>query len=516
MCQEPPCNAPSGVALTAETAFIDALTASGCIPTAGLWSWLAPGVTGIGFGIKGLDGRYRVANQALERLLGSGSDHLAGRSEGDFLPPELLAQALRCDQCIVDGAPAASLELPLPANRPGRRCLWLKLPVLAPDQTLQAIASIIHERGPALAEVPTREALASLRQANRQLQRTVDELEQVASTDKLTGTWNRRRLEECVRHEMDRLKRYQQPLSLLLLDIDLFKRINDVHGHNTGDQVLQALGSLLRSRLRGTDSLARWGGEEFVVVCPNTRRETAALLAERVRSEIADSSFPGVGKVTASLGVAECRPEETWEQWFARADQALYRAKKGGRNQVQLAPEAHPALIEEYVVANFVQLVWRPTYECGDERVDRGHRQLFADANELLSAILSGQAAASVDRVVDHLLADVLQHFADEEAVMAAAGFPGIEEHILLHRQLIDQAQQVVAQYRAGDQSVGNVFQFLAYDVVTRHMLGADRQFFPFLDANDGLPSQIRGERRRSEQRRRADGPSAPPLAGQA
>ena len=99
---------------------------------------------------------------------------------------------------------------------------------------------------------------------------------------------------------------------------------------------------------------------------------------------------------------------------------------------------------------------------------------------------------------------------------MAAAGFPGIEEHILLHRQLIDQAQQVVAQYRAGDQSVGNVFQFLAYDVVTRHMLGADRQFFPFLHANDGLPSQIRGERRRSEQRRRADGPSAPPLAGQA
>ncbi len=301
----PACSEPPGVAFTADTAFtIDPLTASGCIPTAGLWSWLAPGVTGIGFGIKGLDGRYRVANQALERLLCSGADRLAGRSEGDFLPPDLLAQALRCDQCIIDGAPAASLEIHLPASRPGRPCLWLKLPVIAPDQTLQAIASIIHEAGPALAEAPTQEALASLRQANRQLQRTVDELEQVASTDKLTGTWNRRRLEECVRHEMDRLKRYQQPLSLFVLDIDLFKSINDVHGHGTGDQVLQALGSLLRNRLRGTDSLARWGGEEFVVVCPNTRRETAALLAERVRSEIADSSFPVVGKVTASLGVA--------------------------------------------------------------------------------------------------------------------------------------------------------------------------------------------------------------------
>jgi len=130
-----------------------------------------------------------------------------------------------------------------------------------------------------------------------------------------------------------------------------------------------------------------------------------------------------------------------------------------------------------------VQLVWHSAYECGDELVDRGHRLLFADANELLSAILSGQAAASVDEIIDRLLADVLQHFHDEESVILAAGFPGTAEHLLLHRQLVHQGLTLVDAYRTGKQGVGDVFQFLAYEVVTKHMLGADREFFPFLRA---------------------------------
>jgi diguanylate cyclase (GGDEF)-like protein/hemerythrin-like metal-binding protein len=473
-----------------DEALTRALADDGVIRMAGLVSLLMSASAGVGFGVKGLDGRYRLANREMERLLCRGASRLAGRSESDLLPAHLLARLARCDQRIIDGAPAAYEEIELPVGGSIRQCLWLKLPVLGADQELQSIASIIHEvaRSPELPAM--QQTLDRLRQANQELQQTVVELEQVAGTDKLTGAWNRRRLEESVRSEMERLNRYEQPLSLLLVDIDHFKAINDQHGHGAGDQALQAVTSLLQSRLRGTDGLARWGGEEFVVVCPNTGRSAAALLAERLRGQIASAEFPLIGQLTVSIGAAECSPGDAWEDWFQRADEALYRAKTGGRNQVQLAPETTPAPdTQEYVVANFVQLVWHSAYECGNELVDRGHRQLFADANELLSAILCEREESRVDTIVDTLTADVLQHFADEEAIILAAGYPGAAEHVVLHRQLVTQARRLLDDYRAGKQGVGDVFQFLAYDVVTRHMLGADRAFFPYLRAHGAKPA---------------------------
>lgn len=464
---------------------IDQLVRHAVIPISGLLSLLMPANSRVGFGIKRLDGRYRLANQAIEQLLCQGTGRLAGRSEGDLLPADRFERLAHCDQLIIDGAPAACVEINLPASgEQGRPYLWLKLPVLGTDQRLQSIASVIHEISSPQASSALHQTLDRLQQINQQLQRTVIELEQVASTDKLTGARNRRRLEECARKEMDRLHRYGQPLSMILIDIDFFKAINDHNGHHAGDQVLQALAVLLQGRLRGSDSLARWGGEEFVILCSDTQRASAAILAERLRQQVAAETFMAIGQLTVSMGVAECRPGESWEEWFERADQALYRAKSAGRNQVQVAAQATTAeSMKDYVIGSFVQLVWHSAYECGDELVDRGHRLLFADANELLSAILSGQAAASVDEIIDRLLADVLQHFNDEESVILAAGFPGTAEHVLLHRQLVLQGLTLVDAYRTGKQGVGDVFQFLAYEVVTKHMLGADREFFPCLRA---------------------------------
>lgn len=462
------------------------LANDGLISLAAMGSLLTSPGTGLGYGVKALDGRYRQANPEMERILCPGTGRLAGKLESDFLPADLLAQSVQADRRILDGALAASVEVELPVNGQNTRCLWLKLAVLGPHRELQAIASIIHEVPDQRGNGFVQQKLERLLQANRALQLTVDELEQAASTDKLTGVWNRRRLEECAHNEMDRLNRYQHPLCLLIIDIDFFKRINDENGHSTGDLVLQALTGLLRGSLRGTDSLARWGGEEFVVMSPNTHRATAAMLAERLREQVARATFPAAGQLTVSIGVAECRPGEAWEQWFERADEALYCAKNTGRNQVRLAPEARePAETEDYVVANFVQLVWRAAYESGDERIDDGHRQLFADANELLAAILSGQAAAPVIAIVDALFADVVQHFRDEETIIAATGFPAAAEHVGLHRGLVEQARHLVDGYHAGNQGVGDVFQFLAYDVITKHMLGADRQFFRYLQQKD-------------------------------
>ncbi len=174
----------------------------------------------------------------------------------------------------------------------------------------------------------------------------IGELDQLASTDKLTGAWNRRRFEETVETEMDRLRRYGQRLSLMILDVDHFKKINDQYGHPVGDQVLVDLSNTIRSSLRASDSLTRWGGEEFVILCPNTTAEIVSKLAERLRKKIATVSFKEVGTITVSFGVAECGPSETWEQWLHRADEALYLAKSGGRDQVKTVKRP-PDLVEK-------------------------------------------------------------------------------------------------------------------------------------------------------------------------
>lgn len=174
----------------------------------------------------------------------------------------------------------------------------------------------------------------------------IGELDQLASTDKLTGAWNRRRFEETVETEMDRLRRYGQRLSLMILDVDHFKKINDQYGHPIGDQVLIDLSNTIRSSLRASDSLTRWGGEEFVILCPNTTAAIVSKLAERLRKKIATVSFKEVGTITVSFGVAECGPSETWEQWLHRADEALYLAKSGGRDQVKTVKRP-PDLIEK-------------------------------------------------------------------------------------------------------------------------------------------------------------------------
>jgi diguanylate cyclase (GGDEF)-like protein len=190
------------------------------------------------------------------------------------------------------------------------------------------------------------QVLSGLAAMQGKLKIMIGELDQLASTDKLTGAWNRRRFEETVETEMDRLRRYGQRLSLMLLDVDHFKKINDHHGHPVGDQVLIVLSSTIRSSLRASDSLTRWGGEEFVILCPNTTATIVAKLAERLRKKIATVDFQEVGSITVSFGVAECGPSETWEQWLHRADEALYLAKSGGRDQVKTVKRP-PDLIEK-------------------------------------------------------------------------------------------------------------------------------------------------------------------------
>ncbi|MDH5361170.1 MAG: diguanylate cyclase [Gammaproteobacteria bacterium] len=161
---------------------------------------------------------------------------------------------------------------------------------------------------------------------------TEETLELISSTDPLTNLYNRRKFSEILKSKFD--CRSNLELSLMLCDIDKFKRINDGYGHNTGDQVLIAFSKLISDSVRKTDVVARWGGEEFVFLLPDTSLELAFTIAEKLRNKIAEYPFSQVGEVTASFGVATFMPEDHEEDLFGRADSALYIAKEMGRNQV--------------------------------------------------------------------------------------------------------------------------------------------------------------------------------------
>ena len=166
-----------------------------------------------------------------------------------------------------------------------------------------------------------------------------DALRRIASTDALTGLLNRRSFGEIAEREFARSRRSGHPLTLALGDIDFFKRINDGHGHAAGDHVLQTVANLLQGGLRDYDSVARWGGEEFVVLLPDTDLAQASVVIERLRETIADShlSFEGARiPVTMTLGVAQFAADENWHAIVARADEALYRGKAAGRNRVEI------------------------------------------------------------------------------------------------------------------------------------------------------------------------------------
>ncbi len=363
---------------------------------------------------------------------------------------------------------------------------------------LLAIGNIAYSRNRQLRL--TREALrqrgSELLEANKTLAKNfqdIDELHQQlreqAIRDPLTGLYNRRYLDNTLERELAHCQREGKALSLIMIDVDHFKKYNDCYGHQAGDNCLRNVADALQAcAKRASDLVARYGGEEFTLVLADTNCADAQRVAESVRLSIEALAMPheqsDSGRVTVSVGVA-VMTEHSYrevENLLRAADLALYRAKQSGRNQVQLAPETgqRPAAEED---DHLVELVWHRTYECGQALIDAEHKALFGDANRLLAAVLSARPADAVTPLIDTLMRDIVEHFRDEETIIAAAGFPGAAEHATIHRELTDRAGELAGRFQAGTLDIGELFQFLARDVVALHMLGADREFIPFLDA---------------------------------
>lgn len=188
-------------------------------------------------------------------------------------------------------------------------------------------------------EKKVEERTRDLENKNKILLEMKKKLELTARTDPLTGLLNRRALYEFIDHEVKRTKRSKKGFSIILADIDNFKHINDTYGHACGDRVLRKISRILKSTLRQTDKVGRWGGEEFLILLPETSLEGAVRVAEKLRMSIASENFRCSGKLTLRLtmtfGVAEFTPQTpSLRECLKNADEALYRGKSSGKNIV--------------------------------------------------------------------------------------------------------------------------------------------------------------------------------------
>jgi diguanylate cyclase (GGDEF)-like protein/hemerythrin-like metal-binding protein len=319
-----------------------------------------------------------------------------------------------------------------------------------------------------------------------QLQQQITELERRSFTDALTGARSRAHLDCVVASELNRSKRARHPVSLILIDIDHFKQLNDTYGHRAGDAVLCELVQVSGAAIRSTDTLFRWGGEKFVVLASSTDYGGAETLAEKIRSTVDQHRFAGVGSVKISLGVAEHIATERAKTWFDRVDRALHRAKKGGRNRVYVDARGSSDMWAAESGPSAIRLIWQEAYECGEPTIDRQHRELFELSNVLLeTSSMSKSSPQELKEALENVLAHIAQHFADEEVLLARHGYKGLDAHRRAHARLLARAGQLQASVAAGKATLGNLVDFLANTVVAEHLFKQDRKFFPLFKKDD-------------------------------
>lgn len=284
------------------------------------------------------EGQITYVSPSVEAVRGFTAEEAMQQSMAQSLAPASLAVAQsHFDQLRLDlaaGRPVQAFRGEMEYWCKDGSTVWTEVMV---QPVLGEHGEVIELLGVTRSIAEHKRLLQELQDAKAGMERANAELLSLATTDSLTGAWNRRHFERIAATAIAQALRYQHPLSLVVFDIDRFKIVNDRYGHQVGDQVLIELTKVVGQVLRSTDILARWGGEEFVVVMAHCNESSAMQLAEKIRKEVESHPFPSVGTITISLGVAEFGPGDTLNAWFSPADQVLYDAKNSGRNAVRCA-----------------------------------------------------------------------------------------------------------------------------------------------------------------------------------
>ncbi len=318
-------------------------------------------------------------------------------------------------------------------------------------------------------------------QLRREREAAEEAIRQMAFYDRLTNLPNRRLLEDRLVQVLARAQRECHKVALLFIDLDKFKPINDELGHAAGDWLLQRVGERMRKCLRVSDTVARIGGDEFVVLLPDLDAVPDAMrVAAKMRASLGEPFVTDDGRtlaISASIGVVIYPEHATSPRDLLRfGDEAMYRAKKGGRNAVELfagrpaeAPEEGRPLI---------RLAWVSAYACGEPAIDRAHQALFQRANVLLDLVTRRDSERErINEAFDALLAQVTEHFDQEEEVLRARGYAELDEHVALHRSLLAKARELRGLSEEARLPICALIEFVARDVVAGHMLAEDSRY---------------------------------------
>lgn len=442
------------------------------------------------------EGRYLLANSEFAAFVGQPPAALVGQDEIEVLRNVAGGSAFRVRVPESGKRPMCDVEkVELHGRR--RRFLTTRYPLRDREGAITAFCLSATELPAPGRDDEAQNRLEIADERNSELRRALEQMEHLAYTDRLTGAWNRRHLDDIALVEMSRTERHGLPVSLLLLDLDHFKALNDAYGHGAGDRALVDFVRCVRAAVRRADTLVRWGGEEFIVLAPDTPLHEAVKLAEKLRERVESVVAVCATPVTVSIGVAEYRFGEGFEQWVGRADRVLYAAKAEGRNQVVADPATayddgrsseHPR------PRGPLRLAWRNAFRSGDSVLDRQHEELFELANDILDAVISAAPREVVLKLYRRTLDQAAIHFADEERVQHEIGYPHRNAHAAEHAELIRRASQLGELGAAGKASPAELFQFLAYEVVAQHLLISDRRFFPYLESRRARRGQAPGD----------------------
>lgn len=314
-----------------------------------------------------------------------------------------------------------------------------------------------------------------------------EELLKLASEDYLTRIGNRRFFYEQSTREITRSARSEEPLTLLMLDIDHFKNTNDTYGHEVGDVVLQKIANICKESVRSIDIVGRIGGEEFAILLLDTDYEGSNIAAERIRQNVANASIESHGnklKTTISIGaVTFWGDSKTIDTRLRHADEALYRAKNLGRNRVEfyIDPENIYFSPSNLYQTGLIYLQWNKRFESGNKTIDSQHHHLFELSNRLLSAIIDGESKEHCANLINGLVAHVKEHFKDESEIFLSANYEGSDNHRKIHDKLLDQCAELAEKYKHDSLSLGEIFVFLASEVIHNHMIIEDKKFFKYI-----------------------------------
>ncbi|MGE5786366.1 MAG: bacteriohemerythrin, partial [Myxococcales bacterium] len=324
-------------------------------------------------------------------------------------------------------------------------------------------------------------------------------IRELAFLDGLTRLPNRRLLQDRLLQSVLRARRDCSKLAILFIDLDRFKPVNDTFGHQMGDWLLCQVADRIQCCLRDSDTAARLGGDEFVVLLPDlVQPDHAMTVAERIRESLARPFVSAAGTtldISASIGIA-LYPDHAADadELLRLGDEAMYQAKNMGRNRVSmLVLSERPFDSGQIPVGtprSVLHLSWRPFYACGESMIDAEHRELFDLANRLFSvATVPGQQRDALTRRLERIVVAVRKHFQHEEDLLRDLNYPMLEQHKKAHRELLSKAAQLQRKAEENELSMGQLMEYLAIDVIARHLLEADREYFPLLRRRSSPPA---------------------------